>query len=78
MNPGLSVDNESSYGGDMFGEMRVAFYLQRAAAHSARFHGQAAVPALVNARQLLKAATLDGATCAGLEAKIGASKLTFC
>lgn len=71
MNPGLSVDNESSYGGDMFGEMRVAFYLQRAAAHSARFHGQPAAPALVNARQLLKAATLDGAACAGLDAKIG-------
>lgn len=71
MQPGLSVDNESSYGGDMFGEMRVAFYLQRAAAHSARFHGKAPAPALVNARQLLKAATLDGASCAGLDAKIG-------
>lgn len=71
MNPGLSVDNESSYGGDMFGEMRVAFYLQRAAAHSAHFHGKPAAPALVNTRQLLKAATLDGAACAGLESTIG-------
>ncbi|MFJ2710200.1 amidohydrolase family protein [Pseudomonas sp. NPDC087346] len=70
MQPGLSVDNESSYGGDMFGEMRVAFYLQRAAAHSARFHGQPA-PDLVSAAQLLKAATLDGAACAGLDAHIG-------
>ncbi|MGF0237760.1 amidohydrolase family protein [Rhodococcus sp. IEGM1300] len=71
MNPGLSVDNESSYGGDMFSEMRVAFYLQRAAAHSAHFHGKQAAPDLVNARQLLKAATLDGAACAGLESTIG-------
>ncbi|WP_397453633.1 amidohydrolase family protein [Pseudomonas sp. NA-150] len=71
MNPGLSVDNESSYSGDMFTEMRVAFYLQRAAAHSARFHGKAEAPDLVSARQLLKAATVDGAACAGLESKIG-------
>jgi len=71
MNPGLSVDNESSYGGDMFGEMRVAFYLQRAAAHSARFHGKSSVPDLVSTRQLLKAATLDGAACAGLDSRIG-------
>ncbi|MCU1760786.1 amidohydrolase family protein [Pseudomonas sp. 14P_8.1_Bac3] len=71
MNPGLSVDNESSYSGDMFTEMRVAFYLQRAAAHSARFQGNQPAPDLVSARQLLKAATVDGAACAGLEAKIG-------
>jgi cytosine/adenosine deaminase-related metal-dependent hydrolase len=71
MNPGLSVDNESSYSGDMFTEMRVAFYLQRAAAHSAHFHGNKTAPDLVSARQLLKAATVDGAACAGLESKIG-------
>ncbi|NWA24116.1 amidohydrolase family protein [Pseudomonas gingeri] len=71
MSPGLSVDNESSYGGDMFGEMRVAFYLQRAAAHSARFHGKSPAPDLVSTRQLLKAATLDGAVCAGLDSRIG-------
>ncbi|CAI1867214.1 Guanine deaminase [Serratia quinivorans] len=29
INPGLSVDNETSYSSDMFMEMRVAFYLQR-------------------------------------------------
>jgi cytosine/adenosine deaminase-related metal-dependent hydrolase len=71
MNPGLSVDNESSYSGDMFTEMRVAFYLQRAAAHSARFHGEPSAPKLVSARQLLKSATVDGAACAGLESRIG-------
>ncbi|MFJ3483271.1 amidohydrolase family protein [Pseudomonas sp. NPDC090202] len=71
LNPGLSVDNESSYSGDMFTEMRVAFYLQRAAAHSAKFHGKSSAPDLVSARQLLKAATVDGAVCAGLESKIG-------
>ncbi|MDB6052322.1 MAG: amidohydrolase [Pseudomonas sp.] len=71
ISPGLSVDNESSYSGDMFTEMRVAFYLQRAAAHSARFHGRPSAPDLVSARRLLKAATVDGAACAGLESKIG-------
>jgi len=49
----------------------VAFYLQRAAAHSARFHGKPSAPDLVSTRQLLKAATLDGAACAGLDSRIG-------
>ena len=29
MRPGFSIDNEVSYGTDMFTEMRVAFYVQR-------------------------------------------------
>ncbi|MFC3944408.1 amidohydrolase family protein [Pseudomonas gingeri] len=69
--PGLSVDNESSYGGDMFMEMRVAFYLQRAAAQAARFNGSPADASLVSAHQLLQAATLDGAACAGMASRIG-------
>jgi len=37
--PGFSVDNETSYSGDMFMEMRVAFYLQRAVAKNKAFLG---------------------------------------
>ena len=38
--PGFSVDNETSYSGDMFMEMRVAFYLQRAVAKNKRVPGR--------------------------------------
>lgn len=69
--PGLSVDNETSYSGDMFMEMRVGFYLQRVMAHSQRVHGHHHAPAPTNAFRLLEAATIDGAACAGLEQRIG-------
>jgi 5-methylthioadenosine/S-adenosylhomocysteine deaminase len=35
--PGFSVDNETSYSGYMFREMRVAFYLQRALVQFRKF-----------------------------------------
>lgn len=69
--PGLSVDNETSYSGDMFMEMRVAFYLQRAMAHRQRLHGHRHAPAPTDALRLLQAATIDGAAVAGLERRIG-------
>ena len=34
--PGFSVDNETSYSTDMFGEMRAAFFIQRALATNRR------------------------------------------
>ena len=71
MKPGLSVDNESSYSGDLFMEMRVAFYLQRAMSQSRRFHGHEGVPDAVMVQDLLEAATISGARCAGLEDRIG-------
>ncbi|EMJ5881365.1 amidohydrolase [Enterobacter cloacae subsp. dissolvens] len=72
INPGLSVDNETSYSTDMFMEMRVAFYLQRVIGmHQQQCcdtpHSLTTLPAA----QLLKAATVDGAACAGLQDKIG-------
>ncbi|MBW3500234.1 amidohydrolase family protein [Janthinobacterium sp. NKUCC08_JDC] len=66
--PGLSVDNETSYSGDMFMEMRVAFYLQRVMGHR-QGHRHAAAP--TDAFRLLEAATIDGAAVAGLEQRIG-------
>ncbi|WP_402718279.1 amidohydrolase family protein [Janthinobacterium rivuli] len=66
--PGLSVDNETSYSGDMFMEMRVAFYLQRVMGHH-QGHRHAAAP--TDAFRLLEAATIDGAAVAGLEQRIG-------
>ena len=65
--PGLSVDNETSYSGDMFMEMRVAFYLRRVLGHG----GNPDVAASTKASRLLQAATIDGAATAGLEKRTG-------
>src|SRR5436190_11665702 len=71
MRPGLSIDNEISYGTDMFTEMRVVFNIQRAFATNRRVNGDANPPKLVNVREVLECATVNGATCAGLTAKCG-------
>jgi cytosine/adenosine deaminase-related metal-dependent hydrolase len=74
--PGLSVDNETSYSGDMFMEMRVAFYLQRVMGmHQNKCCGTAHSPVTLQAQNLLQAATADGAACAGLQDKIGSLTL---
>jgi 5-methylthioadenosine/S-adenosylhomocysteine deaminase len=71
MRPGLSVDNEVSYGTDMFTEMRVAFNIQRALAANRRAGGDANAPQPVTVRDMLECATVNGAACAGLSQKIG-------
>jgi cytosine/adenosine deaminase-related metal-dependent hydrolase len=71
MRPAFSIDNEVSYGTDMFSEMRVAFHVQRAMATYRKTHGDARAPALVGVRQVLECATLGGAACAGLLEKCG-------
>src|SRR5258706_329337 len=69
--PGFSVDNETSYSTDMFMEMRVAFYLQRAVAQNRRFAGDQNPPKPLMVRDMLYCATMGGAHCAGLDDKIG-------
>jgi 5-methylthioadenosine/S-adenosylhomocysteine deaminase len=69
--PGLSVDNETSYSTDMFMEMRVALYLQRAIAQNRRFSGDQNPPKPLMVRDVLYCATMGGAHCAGLDDKIG-------
>jgi cytosine/adenosine deaminase-related metal-dependent hydrolase len=66
LRPGFSIDNEVSYGTDMFTEMRVAFHVQRAMATYRKTKGEANAPALIGVRQILECATLGGAACAGL------------
>jgi len=58
----------TAYGGDMFTEMHVAISLQRAFAHSRRYAGDSAP---VTVREILKAATIGDARCAGLDDSIG-------
>jgi 5-methylthioadenosine/S-adenosylhomocysteine deaminase len=71
MRPGFSIDNEVSYGTDMFSEMRVAFNVQRAMATYRRSKGEAKAPAPVSVRTVLECATAGGAACAGLLDKCG-------
>ena len=71
MRPGFSIDNEVSYGTDMFTEMRVAFNVQRAMATYRRVNGGGKSPALVSVRQVLESATAGGAACAGLLDRCG-------
>jgi 5-methylthioadenosine/S-adenosylhomocysteine deaminase len=71
MKPGFSVDNETSYSTDMFMEMRVAFYLQRATAQNRKFNGDQSPPKPVMVEDVLACATVNGANCAGLSDKIG-------
>jgi 5-methylthioadenosine/S-adenosylhomocysteine deaminase len=66
MRPGFSIDNEISYGTDMFSEMRVAFNVQRAMATYRRVNGTAKPAPLVGVRTVLECATAGGAACAGL------------
>ncbi|HET9833141.1 MAG TPA: amidohydrolase family protein, partial [Vicinamibacterales bacterium] len=71
LRPGFSIDNEVSYGTDMFTEMRVAFYIQRALATYRKTRGDTKAPGLIGVRQILECATLGGAACAGLIDKCG-------
>src|SRR5215468_2640555 len=68
--PGLSVDNEASYGTDLFTEMRVAFHLQRWTVHEAAMRKEK-TPALLKVHDLIEFATIRGAGNAGLAKKIG-------
>jgi 5-methylthioadenosine/S-adenosylhomocysteine deaminase len=71
MHPAFSIDNETSYGTDMFTEMRVAFNIQRAMATYRRSNNDAKSPALVSVQQVLECATVNGAANAGLLEKCG-------
>jgi len=69
--PGFSIDNETSYGTDMFTEMRVAFNIQRAMATYRKTNGDANAPQVIGVRDVLECATVSGAANAGLLNKCG-------
>ena len=71
LRPGISVDNETSYGTDMFTEMRVGYHGQRAMAQYRKSKGEADPPKPVSVRDMLEFATIRGAWCAGMINKIG-------
>jgi 5-methylthioadenosine/S-adenosylhomocysteine deaminase len=71
LKPALGVDVDTSMSGDMFAEMRIAFFLQRSIAQAQRVLGKSATPAAVTVRAILEAATVNSAACLGLADQIG-------
>lgn len=69
--PSLSVDVETNMAADMFTQMRSIFTLQRALANERALDGEENPPALLTSREVLEFATIEGARCAHLDAKIG-------
>jgi len=71
LKPALGVDVDTSMSGDMFAEMRTAFFLQRSIAQTQRVLGERATPPAVTVRTILEAATVNSAACLGLADQIG-------
>ncbi len=69
--PGLSMDNELSFGVDMFREMSALVHLQRGRVHQRRNAGEEDVPEPISAADALEFATLRGAHNAGLPGRVG-------
>jgi 5-methylthioadenosine/S-adenosylhomocysteine deaminase len=71
LKPALGVDIDTSMSGDMFAEMRTAFFQQRSVAQAQRALGNRATPCAVTVRTILEAATINSAACLGLADQIG-------
>ncbi|HEX7347856.1 MAG TPA: amidohydrolase family protein [Candidatus Limnocylindrales bacterium] len=70
--PGLGIDDERLAPGDMFAQMRATISLQHATVFDRKLAGKAGVPRLMNTRDVIRAATSDGARAAGLHRVTGA------
>jgi 5-methylthioadenosine/S-adenosylhomocysteine deaminase len=68
--PSLGVDVETSAPGDMWTQMRLIFGLQRSNALELHYAGKSA-PALIDVGDVLRYATIGGATAARLQDKVG-------
>jgi 5-methylthioadenosine/S-adenosylhomocysteine deaminase len=71
LKPALGVDVDTSMSGDMFAEMRTAFFQQRSVAQAQRTLGNRAMPSAATVRAILEAATVNSAACLGLADQIG-------
>jgi len=69
--PSLSVDVECNMTSDSFTIMRTAFTFQRALANERAINKEANPPALLTCRQVIEFATINGATVAHLDSKVG-------
>lgn len=64
--PGLGVDSERVAPGDIFSQMRAANSVQHAKHFDLKLAGKGGLPNLLTTREVIKFATVDGATVAGL------------
>ena len=72
LRPSLSIDVVTTVPGDMFTEMRAAFAADRARVHAEKYEPNEQVPKdVLTAREVLQAATIDGAYVAGVEDRTG-------
>ncbi len=69
--PSLSVDVETEMSGDFFTQMRSVFTLQRMQRLARERAGEKNLPALLNAREVVEFATIEGAKDTSLERKTG-------
>ncbi len=74
LKPALGADIDTSMSGDMFAEMRTAFFLQRSIAQTQRVLGERATPPAVTVRTILEAATVNSAASLGQSDRIGTLK----
>ena len=71
LRPSLSSDHGVAIAQDMFSVMRSTFTFQRMQVFARRRSGDPIPPALLTCRDVLEFATIEGARCANLDAKVG-------
>ncbi len=72
LRPSLSIDVVTTVPGDMFTQMRSVFGTDRGRVHEEKYEPNEQVPKdVLTARQILEAATIDGAYVAGVEDRAG-------
>jgi cytosine/adenosine deaminase-related metal-dependent hydrolase len=69
--PGLGVGDERLASGDIFAQMRAVISVQHATLFDLKLAGKGGVPNLLNTRDVLRYATIDGARVAGLSGITG-------
>ncbi|MCL2429270.1 MAG: amidohydrolase family protein, partial [Alphaproteobacteria bacterium] len=71
MRPSLSSDHGATVAQDFFSVMRAVFTLQHLQYFQRAFAGEPNLPRRLSPRDMLEFATIEGARCAGLDARVG-------
>jgi len=71
LRPALGIDDERVAPGDMFAQMRQTISLQHATVFDRKLRGKGSLPRLMSTRDVVRAATVEGARVAGLRGVTG-------